>query len=65
MLYLVSPHLGTHFPVSLVPNFQHEAQFEIDDATKEPGTIAHVIRSGFSLHGRTVRAAAVGVVKAR
>jgi molecular chaperone GrpE len=41
----------------------HEAMYEIDDATKPAGTVAHVLEQGFTLHGRTLRAAKVGVTK--
>lgn len=44
------------------PNM-HNALFEVPDATKEPGTIAVVIKKGYLLHDRAVRAAEVGVVK--
>jgi molecular chaperone GrpE len=42
----------------------HNALFEVPDATKEPGTVAVVIKKGYMLHDRAVRAADVGVVKA-
>jgi molecular chaperone GrpE len=42
---------------------QHEAQFELPDPSKEPGTIGVVTRLGYALHGRNVRAAGVGVVR--
>jgi molecular chaperone GrpE len=41
----------------------HEAMYEIDDASKPAGTVAHVLEQGFTLHGRTLRAAKVGVTK--
>ncbi|GJP51136.1 hypothetical protein CLOM_g10302 [Closterium sp. NIES-68] len=44
------------------PNL-HNAVFELDDPSKEPGTIAHVLKVGYTLHGRVVRPADVGVVK--
>mmetsp|Transcript_9641 Transcript_9641/g.19147 ORF Transcript_9641/g.19147 Transcript_9641/m.19147 type:complete len:309 (-) Transcript_9641:94-1020(-) len=44
------------------PNM-HNALFEVPDATKEPGTVAVVIKKGYMLHDRAVRAAEVGVVK--
>ncbi|CAI5972108.1 unnamed protein product [Closterium sp. NIES-64] len=44
------------------PNL-HNAVFELEDPTKEPGTIAHVLKVGYTLHGRVVRPADVGVVK--
>lgn len=44
------------------PNM-HNALFEVPDATKEPGTVAVVVKKGYLLHDRAVRAAEVGVVK--
>jgi molecular chaperone GrpE len=43
------------------PNL-HNALFQVPDGTKEPGTIAVVIKKGYMLHDRPVRAAEVGVV---
>ncbi|RVD82316.1 uncharacterized protein DFL_006745 [Arthrobotrys flagrans] len=45
------------------PNM-HEATFEAPMEGKEPGTVFHVQSKGFSLNGRVLRAAQVGVVKA-
>ncbi|KAL4859929.1 Fumarylacetoacetase [Chlorella vulgaris] len=42
------------------PNL-HNALFEVPDATKDPGTVAVVVKRGYSLHERIVRAAEVGV----
>ncbi|KAL3137780.1 Mitochondrial matrix cochaperone [Trebouxia sp. C0009 RCD-2024] len=42
------------------PN-KHSALFQIPDAEKEPGTVVVVTKSGYSLNGRVVRAAEVGV----
>ena len=39
----------------------HEATFELEG--EKPGTIAHVATLGYTLHGRTIRPARVGVVK--
>ncbi|XP_065829916.1 grpE protein homolog 1, mitochondrial-like [Oscarella lobularis] len=44
------------------PNL-HEAVFYQEFAGKTPGTIAVVMKPGYLLHGRPVRAAQVGVVK--
>lgn len=44
------------------PNF-HNALFEIPDGTKDAGTIAVVVKKGYLLHDRAVRAADVGVVR--
>lgn len=45
------------------PNF-HEAMFRIPaDAEKKPDTVGAVAKVGYSLHGRPVRAAQVGVVQ--
>ena len=41
----------------------HEAMFEIEDAETHAGTIAQVLEPGYTLHGRTLRAAKVGVTK--
>ena len=43
----------------------HEALFEYDDADKDPATIGQLVKTGFKLHDRVIRAAQVGVVKAR
>ena len=45
------------------PNL-HNALFQVPDATKEPGTVAVVIKKGYLLHDRAVRAAEVGVATA-
>lgn len=42
----------------------HEATFEFPDPTKEPGTVFHVQQLGYTLNGRVIRPAKVGVVKA-
>ncbi|KAF3933358.1 hypothetical protein ABW19_dt0204228 [Dactylella cylindrospora] len=44
------------------PNM-HEATFEAPMEGKEPGSVFHVQSKGFSLNGRVLRAARVGVVK--
>lgn len=44
------------------PNM-HEALFEMPDPSKEPGTVAVVQKVGYTLNGRTLRAAVVGVVR--
>ena len=46
------------------PNF-HEVIFEVPDATKEAGTIVTVVKDGYTLHDRVLRAAQVGTVKAQ
>ena len=45
------------------PNL-HSALFQVPDATKEPGTVAVVVKKGYLLHDRAVRAAEVGVATA-
>lgn len=50
--------LGSKFD----PN-EHHALFEIEDESKEPGTVANVTKIGYKLHDRTIRPAMVGVVK--
>lgn len=42
---------------------QHEAMFEIEDKDTVAGTIAQVLEPGYTLHGRTLRAAKVGITK--
>jgi molecular chaperone GrpE len=44
------------------PNF-HEAMFYQEIEGKTPGTVGVVMKTGYVLHGRTLRAAQVGVVK--
>jgi len=51
--------IGDKFDPSL-----HEALFEIPDADKDPGTVGQVLKTGFSLKDRVIRAAQVGVTKA-
>jgi molecular chaperone GrpE len=41
----------------------HEALFEYEDADQEPGCVGQVVKTGFTMKGRTIRAAQVGVVK--
>ena len=41
----------------------HEAMFEIEDTETAAGTIAQVLEPGYLLHGRTLRAAKVGITK--
>ncbi|MBM3502233.1 MAG: nucleotide exchange factor GrpE [Alphaproteobacteria bacterium] len=53
----VSP-LGERFDHNL-----HQALLEIDDPTREPGTVAQVIQPGYTIAGRLLRPAMVGVVK--
>eukprot|EP00798_Chlamydomonas_sp_ICE-L_P029646 gene29646-5061_t len=45
------------------PNF-HAALFEIPDPTKEVGTVGVCTKKGYTLHGRVIRPADVGVVRA-
>ncbi|XP_036452264.1 grpE protein homolog 1, mitochondrial [Colossoma macropomum] len=44
--------------------YEHEALFHTPIEGKEPGTVALVTKVGYKLHGRTLRPALVGVVKA-
>ena len=46
----------------LDPNF-HQAMMEIEDATKEPGTIVQEIQKGFTIKDRLLRPSLVGVSK--
>ena len=46
----------------LDPNF-HQAMMEIEDETKEPGTIIQEIQKGFTLKDRLLRPSLVGVSK--
>ena len=48
--------------VKFNPN-EHQAMFEIPDASKEPGTVSEVCKVGWKLHDRIVRPAIVGVSK--
>lgn len=48
--------VGTEFD----PNF-HEAVSEINDHTKEPGTVAKDFQKGYTLHGRLIRPSMVVV----
>lgn len=42
----------------------HQAIVEIPDGTVEAGTVLQVMQSGFTIHGRLLRPALVGVAKA-
>eukprot|EP00752_Nemacystus_decipiens_P011528 g10236.t1 len=42
----------------------HDAMFEFEDPAQEPGTLGQVLKCGYKLHGRVIRAAQVGTVKA-
>ncbi|KAK3261426.1 hypothetical protein CYMTET_29666 [Cymbomonas tetramitiformis] len=42
----------------------HMALFELPDASKEVGTVGAVVKMGYTLNGRVVRPAEVGVVRA-
>ena len=46
----------------LDPNL-HQAMMEIEDDTKEPGTIVQEIQKGFMMKDRLLRPALVGVAK--
>ena len=46
----------------LDPNY-HQAMMEIEDATKEPGTIIQEIQKGFTIKDRLLRPSLVGVTK--
>ncbi|KAK8377688.1 hypothetical protein O3P69_013970 [Scylla paramamosain] len=54
----IVPKLGEKFDPSL-----QEAMFELPLPEQETGTVAHVIRFGWTLHSRCIRSAQVGVVK--
>eukprot|EP00744_Colponema_vietnamica_P002730 GILI01004249.1.p1 GENE.GILI01004249.1~~GILI01004249.1.p1 ORF type:complete len:239 (+),score=60.94 GILI01004249.1:71-787(+) len=41
----------------------HEVLFDVEDKTKEPGTIAVVIQTGYMIHERVLRPAKVGTVR--
>lgn len=41
----------------------HEAVFVVDDPKLEPGSVAQVLRPGFTLHGRVVRPVHVSVTR--
>lgn len=46
------------------PNL-HNALFEADDPSKDPGTVCVVTKIGYRLHERILRPASVGVVRSR
>ena len=46
------------------PNF-HQAMLELDDSTKEGGTIVQEIQKGYMMKGRLLRPSLVGVTKKR
>lgn len=45
------------------PNF-HQAMVEVQDSTKEPGTVVQVLQVGYIIHDRLLRPALVSVSKA-
>lgn len=45
------------------PNL-HQAVFEVESADATPGTVVQVLRDGYTIHDRLLRAAMVGVAKA-
>ncbi len=45
------------------PNL-HQAMFEAETADVEPGAVMRVLRTGYTIHGRLLRPAMVGVAKA-
>ncbi|CAK0780663.1 hypothetical protein CVIRNUC_005131 [Coccomyxa viridis] len=47
----------------LDPN-QHEAMFDIPNPDAEPGTIAVIVKPGYTLNGRVIRPVEVGTVRA-
>ncbi|ESQ54593.1 hypothetical protein EUTSA_v10026197mg [Eutrema salsugineum] len=44
------------------PN-RHNAVFQVPDASKPEGTVAHVLKSGYTLYDRVIRPAEVGVTQ--
>lgn len=54
----IKPVIGEKFDPS-----QQEAMFELPLPDKKPGTVAHTVRLGWTLHSRCIRSAQVGVVK--
>ena len=46
------------------PNF-HQAMLEIEDSTKEPGTVVQEIQKGYMMKDRLLRPSLVGVTKKR
>ena len=44
------------------PNF-HQAMLEIDDASKEPGTVVQEIQKGYTMKDRLLRPSMVGVTR--
>jgi len=42
----------------------HQVMFQFEDPSKPAGTVGQVFKEGYTLHGRIVRPAAVGTVKA-
>lgn len=45
------------------PNF-HQVMFEIENTDKPAGTIVQILQDGYTIHGRLLREALVGVAKA-
>ncbi|XP_022753093.1 uncharacterized protein LOC111301577 [Durio zibethinus] len=43
---------------------RHNAVFQVPENSKPPGTVAHVLKSGYMLYDRVIRAAEVGVTQA-
>jgi molecular chaperone GrpE len=54
----IDPQPGERFNHEL-----HEAMFEVPTDAQEPGTVAHVMESGYTIHERLLSPARVGVAK--
>ena len=44
------------------PNF-HQVMFEIENTGQAAGTVVQVLQAGYTIHGRLLREAMVGVAK--
>lgn len=57
-------HIEKVDPMGQVFDHQlHQAMFEVEETDQAPGTIVQVLQPGYTLHGRLLRPAMVGIAK--
>lgn len=57
-IVMVTPEIGEKFDHN-----RHQAMFEVEATGQEPGTVAQVMQPGYTIAGRLLRPALVGVAK--
>lgn len=59
-------HIEKIDPMGQVFDHQlHQAMFEVEETDQAPGTIVQVLQPGYTLHGRLLRPALVGIAKGK